>query len=59
LGKWSNQTAGGRRTLTTGAENKYWCRNPQYFLNLKKPTFLKIILRKKGGKKIKGVNIGL
>jgi hypothetical protein len=59
LGKWTQQTAGGRRTLTTGGDNKYWCRNPQYFLNLKKPTHLKIILRKKGGKKIKGVQIGL
>jgi hypothetical protein len=59
LGKWSASTAGGKRVLQNGSENKYWCRNPQYFLNLKKPTHLKIILRKKGGKKIKGVNIGL
>jgi len=59
LGKWAVTTAGGKRTLPTGSDNKYWCRNPQYFLNLKKPTHLKIILRKKGGKKIKGVNIGI
>ena len=59
LGKWTQSTAGGRRTLNTGADNKYWCRNPQYFLNLKKPTHIKIILRKKGGKKIKGITIGL
>lgn len=59
VGKWTNSTAGGRRTLDTGAENKRWCVNPQYFLNLKKPTHLKIILRKKGGKKIKGINIGV
>lgn len=59
LGKWTASTAGGKRISSNGSENKYWCRNPQYFLNLKKPTHLKIILRKKGGKKIKGVNIGL
>lgn len=59
LGKWVQSTAGGRRILQNGADNKHWCRNPQYFLNLKKPTHLKIILRKKGGKKIKGVTIGL
>ena len=59
MGKWTSSTAGGRRTLDTGAENKRWCINPQYFLNLTKPTHLKIILRKKGGKKIKGINIGL
>lgn len=58
LDKWNQNTAGGKRTLQTGSENKYWCRNPQYFLNLKKPTHLKIILRKKK-KKIKGVNVGL
>lgn len=59
MGKWTTGTAGGRRSLDNGADNKRWCINPQYFLNLKKPTHLKIILRKKGGKKIKGINIGL
>jgi len=59
VGKWINETAGGKRTLNNGSDNKRWCVNPQYFLNLKKPTHLKIILRKKGGKKIKGINIGL
>ena len=50
VGKWVQSTAGGRRILQNGGDNKHWCRNPQYFLNLKKPTHLKIILRKKGGK---------
>lgn len=59
MGKWIESTAGGSKTLPNGSENKYWCRNPQYFLNLKKPTHLKIILRKKGGKKLKGIPIGL
>jgi hypothetical protein len=36
-----------------------WCRNPQYFLNITKPTHLKIILKKKGGRKFRGVPIGL
>lgn len=58
-GKWVQSTAGGRRILQDGGDNKHWCRNPQYFLNLKKPTHLKVILRKKGGKKIKGVTVGL
>ena len=42
-----------------GKENQFWCKNPQYFLNITKPTHLKIILKKKGGKKLKGVSIGL
>ena len=32
--------------------------NPQYFLNITKPTHLKIILKKKGGKRVK-IPIGL
>lgn len=52
-------TAGGRRIDDKGKENQYWCRNPQYFLNITKPTHLKIILKKKGGKKMKGVPLGL
>lgn len=43
----------------SGKENQFWCRNPQYFLNVTKPTHLKVILKKKGGKKIRGVPIGL
>jgi hypothetical protein len=57
--KWGQNTAGGRRVFDNGKENQFWCRNPQYFLNITKPTHLKIILRKKGGRRIKGVPIGL
>ena len=57
--KWGPESAGGRRVFDNGKENQFWCRNPQYFLNITKPTHLKIILKKKGGKKIKGVPLGL
>jgi len=50
--KWDRMTAGGRRTLDNGRENQFWCRNPQYFLNMTKPSHLKIILRKKKGKRV-------
>ena len=43
----------------SGKENQFWCRNPQYFLNITKPTHLKIILKKKGGRRVKGIPIGL
>ena len=58
-GKWGPTTAGGRRVDEKGRENQFWCKNPQYFLNITKPTHLKIILKKKGGKRIRGVPIGL
>lgn len=32
--KWDKSTAGGKRTLATGRENQFWCRNPQYFINI-------------------------
>lgn len=40
--------------MDNGKENQLWSRNPQYFLNIKKPTHLKIILRKKGFRRIRG-----
>ena len=52
-------TAGGKRVYDNGKENQFWCKNPQYFLNITKPTHLKFILRKKGGKRLKGIPIGL
>jgi len=58
-GKWTTPTAGGRRIDEKGKENQFWCRNPQYFLNITKPTHLKIILKKKGGKKFRGQPIGV
>ena len=42
-----------------GRENQTWCRNPQYFLNITKPCHLKIILRKKKGRRVAGNPIGL
>lgn len=41
-----------------GKENQFWCRNPQYFLNITRPTHLKMILKKKGNRRVK-VLIGL
>ena len=58
-GRWTAQTAGGRRIDEKGKENQFWCRNPQYFLNITRPTHLKIILKKKGGKKYRGAPIGI
>ena len=58
-GKWAQNTAGGRRVDEKGKENQFWCRNPHYFLNITRPTHLKIILKKKGGKKTKGIPIGI
>jgi len=49
--KWSTTTSGGRRVHENGKENQFWCRNPQFFLNITKPTHLKIIIRKKLRKK--------
>jgi len=50
--KWSANTSGGK------LGNHLWCRNPQYFLNITKPTHIKIILRKKGARRMRGVPIG-
>ena len=52
-------SAGGKRTTDAGRENQYWCRNPQYFLNITKPSHLKIILRRKKGRRVAGNPIGL
>jgi len=57
--KWDKNTAGGKRTLDNGRENQFWCRNPQFFLNITKPTHLKIILKKKKGRRVAGNPIGL
>ena len=56
---WDKNTAGGRRVDNSGRENQFWCRNPQFFLNITKPTHLKIILRKKKGRRVAGNPIGL
>ena len=51
-GEWTKASGGGRRVEGT-TENQFWCRNPQYFLNITKPTHLKIILKKKQWRKTK------
>lgn len=58
-GKWGPNSAGGRRVDEKGKENQFWCKNPQYFLNITRPTHLKIILKKKLAKKYKGVPVGI
>ena len=32
--KWEKHSAGGRRVDQRGRENQFWCRNPQFFLNI-------------------------
>lgn len=47
-GNWNEVTAGGRITAKAEKDpskefdNPHWCRNPQYFLNLTKPTHFKV-----------------
>jgi hypothetical protein len=50
--KWAPNTSGGK------LGNHLWSRNPQYFLNITKPTHIKIILRKKGYRRLRGCPIG-
>ena len=57
--KWDKNSAGGRRVQDNGRENQFWCRNPQFFLNLSKPSHLKIILRKKKARRAQTFPIGL
>ena len=49
-GIWTEDIVKGRRRIDS-KDNPVWCKNPQYFLNLKHPTQLKIILRKNNAKK--------
>jgi len=49
-----------KRLSENNAENSTWCKNPQIFLNLIKPTHVKIILKKTGkNKKNKAIPVGL
>ena len=50
--KWGPNSSGGKYG------NALWCKNPQYLLNVTKPTHIKVILRKKGARRLKGVPIG-
>ena len=59
-GDWGVDSAGGKRLSENNAENSTWCKNPQIFLNLIKPTHVKIILKKTGkNKKNKAIPVGL
>lgn len=49
-GEWSQSSSGGRRTKGR-MESSNWCRNPQIFLNFRKPTAMKIVLERRVGKK--------
>ena len=41
-------------------DNPGWCKNPQYFVNLDKPTHVKIILRKTGQlKRLRNIKTGM
>jgi len=66
-GEWTAEKAGGK-LRAKGKQNPRWCSNPQYFLNLEKPTHLKvsypstpltlnkIILRKHQKKTVRNIN---
>jgi hypothetical protein len=59
-GEWTEHTGGGRRSLKTGKDNPLWCKNPQYFLDIRTPTILKIIIKKSGkSKKARESNCGV
>eukprot|EP00743_Colponemidia_sp_Colp-15_P002164 GILK01002349.1.p1 GENE.GILK01002349.1~~GILK01002349.1.p1 ORF type:complete len:1020 (-),score=203.00 GILK01002349.1:103-3162(-) len=58
-GQWTPATAGGKRTKKTGSDNAMWCQNPQYFVGIKKPTHLKVVVRRLVSKRAKGTYIGL
>lgn len=58
-GAWLEESSGGKRRIKS-KDNPNWCKNPQYFLNLKKATHLKITLKKTGQvRKTRGVKIGM
>ena len=58
-GEWTKESAGGKRIDDKLKENQFWCRNPQYFLNVTKPTHLKITLKKKAARKTKNKFCGI
>lgn len=59
-GEWTEHTGGGRRALKTGKDNPLWCKNPQYFLNIRTHTILKILLKKNGkSKRARESNCGI
>jgi hypothetical protein len=59
-GAWSKDLKQGPRLLDSCVENPNWCENPQFFLNLKKSTHVKIVLKRLTGLKKKNLaNIGM
>jgi len=69
-GEWKDKSAGGKRIIeiteetkqgkqTRMSENQTWCCNPQYFLNITKPTHLKITLKKRVAKRTKNKFCGI
>lgn len=70
-GEWKDKSAGGKRIIdkeeetkngkkeTRLVENQQWCCNPQYFLNITKPTHLKITLKKKMPRRTKNKMCGI
>lgn len=60
-GTWNKDLKQGPRLIDGSAENPNWCENPQFFLNLKNPTHVKIVLKRLTGLKKKnlGANIGI
>lgn len=60
-GVWNKDLKIGPRLIEGAIENPNWCENPQFFLNLKNPTHVKIVLKRLTGLKKKnlGANIGM
>jgi hypothetical protein len=49
-GVWNVDSAGGPRKVNK-KDNPYWCKNPQYFFNIQKPTHVKVNYYKKDNPK--------
>lgn len=60
-GQWSKDLKQGPRLVNRSTENPNWCENQQFFLNLRRPTHVKVVLKRLTGLKRKnlGANIGM
>ena len=60
-GKWNKEFKQGPRLINGCIENPNWCENQQFFLNLERPTHVKIVLKRLTALKKKnlGANIGM
>ena len=46
--------------MVNGETNPLWCKNPQFYFNLKKPTHFKVIIKKTSNiKKTKNGYVGM